>query len=232
MSLTAARQLWLALSVVAFLIGFNLFAVTQGWGVVLKIAALVVPSFDRATPLQAALYGACILPVLLLLAALIGAAHARQPQVARQVAWAERVPVRYPGVSPASGAGRVIAALALVLFTLLPLYETGHFARKILRDGQLCYAGSAAHPADLAVGFWATDWHGAWPWNHDFRLAQGPAPARCEGDSFQPFLQPLLWVLVTAGAVASSAVFLLRVARRGGPVQVSRPVPRGGRRGR
>ena len=213
MSVAAARRLWLIAGLVVAVLALNLVAVTQSWGAVIDIPVVVFLDWDGGEdgirPLQAALYGSGLVPVGVALVGLLGAAHARNPELSPRDHWAERMPLRVEGVVPRGRAGSIMAGAVLILFVLAPWYATIHFARVVALRGSVCFA-----PTDeMGVGFWTLEWRGACPFDHQFRLAPSNATS-CEGDTFQPFLEPLAWVVFLAAAMAATLSFLWSVARQ------------------
>jgi hypothetical protein len=195
MSLTAARWIWTTIGLTVFVVAFNLFSATQSWGAKVELPVQLSVSWDDARPLDAALFGAFLIPFGILVLTRIGVSYAAT-QRRDGARWMARVPTAFPGIASESRAGGWLASLALFSFVILPAYASGHFARKVSK-GLICRLDGQS---TIVGEFWQGGDGERWRLSTD--------STHCEGAQFYPLWEPLAWSVLAIGATLSMLHFL------------------------
>lgn len=130
------RKLWLALTLLAVLIVFNVLIATQGsGGVTLGLKATLNIEFaDDIPEAVAAFWGVVWLSVLGIATGAVLFAHGRN----EPGGWSDRYPFRMFEIPTAGRPGRIIQVVAVLLLTLAPAYMLGHSWRVLIGHGIRC----------------------------------------------------------------------------------------------
>ena len=202
MTQTHYRQLWAVIGVTLALLCLNTWSYGQGGSTIFDIKLL----HDHRVP--AALMAAVICPVLLILLARIGMAHARDVD---GTDWATRLPVFWlDGLDMTHAHARLYQQFFLVLFVIFPLTANLHFLRLVMNAPTFRTEGCTP-----LTDFDVLEPLSAAFWNNAFRIGDLVESGSCEGTAtWFPVVGPVvLWFLF---ALSLASVFSLSQALRKG----------------
>ena len=184
---STARRIWLICAGLTFVLSFNYFSESQQWGTSIGLGFL---NFELgiSNVVSACLIGLPVTAIGLIISLTIALRYVKSHNAVP--GWVDRVPVKINGINSGSFESKFVAFAALFFFVLLPLYWIWHFFRKFLNYAVVC-----DNRTDLSkeVSLWSNP--------GDFRLFDnsflvGSSEGACSGVTFEPFLQPLLMLVL------------------------------------
>jgi hypothetical protein len=189
-------KLWAVVSVALLYYALNSWLVSQGANEIFE-AKLVLSSSRLATAMIAIL----ICSFLLIGASLVGLLYASRATGP----WHNKIPVfGFGSINTSSREGIGFQGVMLTVFSLLPALSLIHFWQvflrgKVVTNGQPSRVASGIFDITALIGF--DD-----PARICDELASGAVPGCIKGATFFPFIEPIVWGLLTALAVASMVV--------------------------
>lgn len=201
MSEIVARRIWLFCSAVFFVLAFNYLSISQNWGASFGLGFFSV-ELGAESFLDACLVGAPIIAIGLLVTSYIGSRYVNIVKV-QHGSWDTRVPSKISGIQAGGQESKIIAFASLLFFKIVPVFILWHLLRKFYKYAEVC-----DKETQNIIGIFSRA-GGFSGWND--RYLVGVKNAACDGSTFEPFVQPILMVLLAVSATISALMYIIKV---------------------
>jgi len=201
MSEVVARRIWICCSAVLFILVFNYLSISQSWGASLGLGFLSI-GLGSESFLDACLVGAPVIAIGLLVTSCIGLRYVEIVKV-QKGPWDSRVPTKIQGIRAGGQESKIIAFLALIFFKIIPVYVLWHLLRKFNKYAEVCDTET-----NNIIGIFSTSGEFS-GWSNQYIVVV--KNGACVGSTFEPFVQPILMILIAFCATISVVLYIFRV---------------------